>query len=203
MEKVYISGAIAHHDLDERKSAFSAAESFLRKCGVEPINPFKNGLSDDAPWREHMRRDIGLLVGCDSIYMLRGWELSKGAKLELDVASSCGLRVLFEHDNESFEKRLVNKKMRLMKNAIKRVMNWLRGQRCVAKERRAARREMRLLQDARHVMQIREYGGELWLSYGGQPVLPVDGFRWDVPTTLDVAREAYARYRKEEADGRH
>ena len=40
--------------------------------------------------------DIGLLLTCDYIYMLRGWELSKGAKLELDVASSCGIQVLFE-----------------------------------------------------------------------------------------------------------
>ena len=28
------------------------------------------------------------------IYMLRGWELSKGAKLEHDVATSCGIKVL-------------------------------------------------------------------------------------------------------------
>lgn len=45
---------------------------------------------------EHMRRDIALLLECDCIYMLQGWELSKGAKLELDVASSCGIKVLFE-----------------------------------------------------------------------------------------------------------
>jgi hypothetical protein len=44
-----------------------------------------------------MRADIALLLGCDYIYMLRGWELSKGAKLELDVASSCGIEVLFEN----------------------------------------------------------------------------------------------------------
>lgn len=43
-----------------------------------------------------MRKDIALLLDCDCIYMLRGWELSKGAKLELDVASSCGIKVLFE-----------------------------------------------------------------------------------------------------------
>ena len=60
------------------------------------VNPFKNGLPDEAHWREHMRADIALLLGCDYIYMLQGWELSKGAKLELDVASSCGIKVLFE-----------------------------------------------------------------------------------------------------------
>ena len=36
-------------------------------------------------------------MDCDLIYMLKGWELSKGAKLELDVASSCGIEVLFEN----------------------------------------------------------------------------------------------------------
>lgn len=95
-EKVYISGAIAHHDIGERKSAFAGAERVLERLGFEPVNPFKNGLPDEAHWREHMRADIRLLLGCDYIYMLQGWELSKGAKLELDVASSCGIKVLFE-----------------------------------------------------------------------------------------------------------
>lgn len=96
MQKVYISGAIAHHDQDERKEAFGRAEELLRTHGYDPVNPFKNGLPDDAHWREHMRADIALLLACDYIYMLKDWELSKGAKLELDVASSCGIKVLFE-----------------------------------------------------------------------------------------------------------
>ena len=96
--KVYISGAIAHYDLEERRQAFDRAERYLVLKGYEPVNPFKNGLPDEAHWREHMRADIGLLLDCDYIYMLQGWELSKGAKLELDVASSCGIKVLFERD---------------------------------------------------------------------------------------------------------
>ena len=95
--KVYISGAIAHYDLEERRQAFDQADSFLSLKGYSPVNPFKNGLPDEAHWREHMRADIALLLGCDFIYMLQGWELSKGAKLELDVASSCGIKVLFEN----------------------------------------------------------------------------------------------------------
>lgn len=94
MNKVYISGAIAGHDLDERKAAFKAAERKLAELGYDPVNPFDNGVPDDAHWREHMRADIAMLVQCDLIYMLRGWELSKGAKLEHDVATSCGIRVL-------------------------------------------------------------------------------------------------------------
>lgn len=95
-DKVYISGAIAHYDMAERKEAFSDAEMRLQSMGFNPVNPFKNGLPDEAHWREHMRADIRLLLDCEFIYMLQGWELSKGAKLELDVASSCGIKVLFE-----------------------------------------------------------------------------------------------------------
>lgn len=94
--KVYISGAIAHYDMDERKEAFSRAEEELKAQGYDPVNPFRNGLPDEAHWRAHMRADIALLLACDYIYMLKDWELSKGAKLELDVASSCGIKVLFE-----------------------------------------------------------------------------------------------------------
>lgn len=98
MEKnrVYISGAIAHYDIDERKEAFLNAEQRLKNMGFAPVNPFKNGLPEEAHWREHMRADIRLLLDCEYIYMLKDWELSKGAKLELDVASSCGIKVLFE-----------------------------------------------------------------------------------------------------------
>lgn len=95
-EKVYISGAIAHYNIDERKGAFLDAEQRLENMGFAPVNPFKNGLPDEAHWREHMKADIALLLDCKYIYMLQGWELSKGAKLELDVASSCGIKVLFE-----------------------------------------------------------------------------------------------------------
>lgn len=96
MKKVYISGAIAHLDPKERMEAFNHAARYLSLKGYEPVNPFDNGLPQPGDWREHMRVDIRMLLDCDCIYMLQGWELSKGAKLELDVASSCGIQVMFE-----------------------------------------------------------------------------------------------------------
>ena len=75
---------------------FCTALEKLMAQGYDPVNPFRNGLPDEAHWRAHMRADIALLLACDYIYMLKDWELSKGAKLELDVASSCGIKVLFE-----------------------------------------------------------------------------------------------------------
>ena len=91
-KKIYISGAIAHYDMDERKAAFKAAEERLKTKGYNPINPFNNGLPQPGDWRQHMKVDIGLLLQCDYIYMLKDWWVSKGAKLELDVATSCGIQ---------------------------------------------------------------------------------------------------------------
>ena len=101
--KIYISGAIAHYDMDERKAAFSAAATQLRAQGYEPVNPFENGLPQPGDWREHMRVDIDMLLDCQYIYMLKGWWVSKGAKLELDVATSCGLKPIFEEDGPQNE----------------------------------------------------------------------------------------------------
>ena len=47
-DKVYISGAIAHYNIDERKGAFLDAENRMRAMGFDPVNPFKTGLPDEA-----------------------------------------------------------------------------------------------------------------------------------------------------------
>ena len=98
-EKVYISGPIAGFDLNERKLAFLKVQHMLESLGYEPSNPFNNGVPDEEHWRVHMRADIAMLLQCEAIYMMPGWEMSKGCKLELDVASSCGIRVMLESQN--------------------------------------------------------------------------------------------------------
>ncbi len=90
-DKVYISGAIAHYDLEERKNTFLNAERYLSLKGFDPVNLFKNGLPDEAHWWKHMRANFHRVLGCEYIYMLRGWE-HKGTKQELDVASSCVIK---------------------------------------------------------------------------------------------------------------
>ena len=97
-QKIYISGAIAHHYLEERKAAFEVAAAFCEACGFESVNPFNNGLPQPGDWREHMKADLKMLLDCDAICMMDGWEESKGCKLEHDVASTCGLTVYYESD---------------------------------------------------------------------------------------------------------
>ena len=39
---------------------------------------------------------MAALVQCDAIYLLKGWESSKGTRLELEVALALGLDVIQE-----------------------------------------------------------------------------------------------------------
>lgn len=69
--KIYISGPIAHYDLHERKHAFLMAKERLESQGYDPVNPFDNGVPDNAHWREHMRADIAMLLKIDPYNYLR------------------------------------------------------------------------------------------------------------------------------------
>lgn len=90
-----------------------------------------------------------------------------------------------------------------MKKTFERAAAWLRGMRRRRAERRKAAAECRMLMDARRAVQVREFGGEVFVCMDGVPMLPVDGLKWDLPTVLNVSREAYVKYMKEECgDGR-
>lgn len=84
--KVYISGPISGIPYEEVEKAFNEAEVMLQERGYEVVNPLKNGLPRESTWFQHMRADLKLLLDCDVIYMLDGWNNSKGAQIELKIA---------------------------------------------------------------------------------------------------------------------
>jgi hypothetical protein len=79
---------------DFNKQAFNAVAEMLLFAGHEPINPANNGVPDTAQWLEHMRADIKMLTDCDGVACLPGWENSRGAKVEVELARGLGLPVL-------------------------------------------------------------------------------------------------------------
>lgn len=91
---VYISGAITGcNDFSER---FGAAEKVLRERGHTVFNPAQNG--SGWSYREYINVGLMELMHCDTIYMMRGWHGSVGARLEMEYARACGLRILYEED---------------------------------------------------------------------------------------------------------
>jgi hypothetical protein len=51
-------------------------------------------------------RDVAALKKCDAIYMLRGWQLSKGANAEKALAEWMGLEVVYQDDEDILEEAL-------------------------------------------------------------------------------------------------
>ncbi len=92
--KVYISLPITGKDLQEQKSYARHVASSLSEAGFTPINPFDNGLGDDASYEEHIKADLRLMLYCDAIILCDGWRMSKGCVLESVVAIACGMTVV-------------------------------------------------------------------------------------------------------------
>lgn len=91
---IYISGKVS--GTTDFYKRFEEAESYLSKLGYVPINPVKNAPSYQT-WEYYMRNDIIKLMCCDSIYMLKGWRRSRGARLEHHIAKKLGFKIIYEH----------------------------------------------------------------------------------------------------------
>ena len=86
--KVYISGPISGTtDYMER---FAKVQKDLEDRGYEVVNPalINSHLPKSTIWDQYMDVSLALLSICDSIYMLPGWEKSRGAVLEYTVAKA-------------------------------------------------------------------------------------------------------------------
>lgn len=96
MNKIYISGPISGLPLETVYNNFTNAEVQLLEQGYEVVNPLNNGLPTTATWEEHMRADLRLLLDCDAIYMLEGWEKSRGARIEYALAVDLKMDIQYQ-----------------------------------------------------------------------------------------------------------
>lgn len=99
---IYIAGKMTGIE-DFNYPAFHAAAARLRAAGYEVISPAE--LHEDTTQKHsyYMRIDLRALLGCDAIYLLRGWAASSGARVEHAAAIACGMRVWIESSNEPQE----------------------------------------------------------------------------------------------------
>lgn len=90
--RIYVSGPMTGKPA-LNFPAFNAAAAELRALGVEVVNPAELNPDPNKSWRECMAVDIKALVDCDAIVMLPGWECSKGANLEWEIAVRLRMRI--------------------------------------------------------------------------------------------------------------
>lgn len=90
---IYISGPIT--GVDNYLDNFNAAEEALKELGYTVINPARfNSVLPDLKYEQYMSIDFALLDLCDYIYMLDGWQDSKGANREYGYALGKGLKFI-------------------------------------------------------------------------------------------------------------
>ena len=98
--KVFLSGPMSGIK-DYNKPAFDNAQKKMENLGYSVFNPA--WMTFDESWTRDdiMPIDIAALSRCDAIYMLPGWEKSKGATAEYNYAVATMKTIIMEQRVES------------------------------------------------------------------------------------------------------
>ena len=100
---VYLSGKIAGNA--NYKMDFARAEEFLKKMGYIVINPANlDEISKDLSYVQYLNICYKLLDISDIIFMVSGWQSSKGANAELTYAKSLGKKTMYQDYYAPFRK---------------------------------------------------------------------------------------------------
>ena len=97
-KRVYVAGPMTGL-AESNYPAFHAAAARLRNKGWHVENPAENPaphVEAACDWTAYMRMGVSQLMTCHAIYLLPGWQQSKGASLEFFIAQRLGLTV-YEH----------------------------------------------------------------------------------------------------------
>ena len=111
---IYVAGPMRGHE-EYNYPAFDRQQMVLEKQGWIVINPANLDREDSKPlndpmsfdpntnyedhefMRDALKRDmVAICKECTAIYMMSGWEKSKGAKAEWALAKALGLEIYYE-----------------------------------------------------------------------------------------------------------
>jgi hypothetical protein len=89
----YIAGPMTGHP-NFNYPAFAYVATALRGKGVDVRSPHEVDAGGvERPWEWYMRRTLQMMLDCDEVVLLPGWQESRGARLERDVAQQLGMQV--------------------------------------------------------------------------------------------------------------
>lgn len=82
---IYLSGKMSGLP-DHNFPAFNAAAKHLREQGFKVINPAENEGEVSLGWTHFMKIDLKNVIDCSMVIVLDGWEDSRGANIEINLA---------------------------------------------------------------------------------------------------------------------
>lgn len=94
--KIYISGPIT--GTVGYMERFKKIEDRMTASGIVAINPARVNaqLPETLTHAEYMKTSIAMLDMCEAIYMMEGWQQSKGCTIEFEYAYEHGISIYFE-----------------------------------------------------------------------------------------------------------
>ena len=107
--RVYIAGPMTGHE-DYNREGFEKGVAFCNEQGWIPVNPWGvDPLHEDDcppgpkythvqgthPWECWLKASLRKMLTCQQILMLPGWENSRGARIEHDLAEKCGMTIWY------------------------------------------------------------------------------------------------------------
>ena len=100
---IYIAGPISGIE-NKNKKQFDEAEVFLKRefPAAEIINPWYNYGEADLAHQQYMKRSAAQLLVSTHVYVLEDWNMSAGAKWEVDTARIFGLPLSFRKTKEEY-----------------------------------------------------------------------------------------------------
>lgn len=94
LKTIFISGSITKDLHTNYRDKFKKAEEKLTAQGYAVINPSYQNVG--FKYEDYLIITLNMLARCDAIYMLSGWEESKGALLEYNYACLTNKVILYE-----------------------------------------------------------------------------------------------------------
>lgn len=104
MSRVYLAGPMSGHD-DFNFPAFFKAAELLKAEGHEVFNPAQKDLDEwgdietvrkKANYRDCMRKDLNCILDwAEMVVLLPGWEKSRGANIEKQLAEVLNLEIRY------------------------------------------------------------------------------------------------------------
>ena len=92
-KRVYLSGPITN--VKNYKGLFIFANYLVRMCDARQVFDPASQIPDSLSYEEAMKRCVRALTDHDAIVMLPDWNVSKGSKIEHEVAKACGMDIVY------------------------------------------------------------------------------------------------------------
>ena len=93
MQRIYLSGPMTGLP-DYNYPAFNAEAARLRALGYTVENPAENPVVPGHAWELYMRAALRQMLNCATVAFLPGWQVSRGANVEIELAGHLKMAVI-------------------------------------------------------------------------------------------------------------